>query len=281
MYNKVFLEITNLCNLHCRFCPGTKRAPRFLSPEEFRVLAAKLRPVTDYLHLHVMGEPLSHPQLADILAISHELGLKINLTTNGTLLKKRQQMLLDAPALRRVNISLHSFEANECGDFAAYLRGCTEFGRAASAAGKLVSYRLWNQDSETRAGQHTRNADILSALHEAFPDEWVKNTWGYRLAENVYINYNEIFDWPSVDGHDYGEKGRCRALTNQLAVLCDGTVVPCCLDGEGQMALGNLLTQELSDILASPLARQIIDGFQAGRRVHPLCRTCGFISRFH
>lgn len=281
MYSKVFLEITNICNLRCRFCPGTKRAPRMLSAEEFRVLAQKLREVTDYLHLHVMGEPLSHPQLADILAISHELGLKINLTTNGTLLPQKGTILLDSPALRRVNISLHSFEANECGDFDAYLRGCTAFGAAAAAAGKLVSFRLWNRDSAARAGQHEKNGAILSALHAAFAGEWTQNTWGYRLAETVYINYNEIFDWPSAGGHDYGENGHCRALTGQLAVLCDGTVVPCCLDGDGHMALGNLLTQELSDILSSPLAVTIQRGFAAGRRVHPLCRTCGFIERFH
>lgn len=280
MYSKVFLEITNVCNLRCSFCPGTQRAPRALHPDEFRLLAGKLRPVTDYLHLHVMGEPLAHPQLGEILRISHELGFLINLTTNGTLLDKRRQLLLDAPALRRVNVSLHAFEANECGDFDGYVRACAAFGRAAAARGKLISYRLWNLDSQGAKGQNARNDAILAALHEAFAAPWRKNTWGWRLDETVYLNYAERFVWPSPDAPECGERGRCRALRAQLAVLCDGTLVPCCLDGEGRMALGNLFTQELDEILASPLARQIVTGFQNGVRAHPLCRRCGYISRF-
>lgn len=280
MYSKVFLEITNICNLHCAFCPGTTRTPGWLSPAQFRILAAKLRPVTDYLHLHVMGEPLMHPQLPEILAISRELGFLINLTTNGTLLPQRQDVLLGADALRRVSISLHSFEANECGDFDAYVRGCAAFGRAAGAHGKLISYRLWNLDSAATRGQHEKNEAILAALREAFPQPWRKNTWGWRLEETVYLNYGEIFDWPSPGDRDYGARGRCRALTRQLAVLCDGTVVPCCLDADGQMALGNLFTQPLEEILASPLARHMTDGFAHGLRPHPLCRSCGYIGRF-
>ena len=280
MYSKVFLEITNVCNLRCSFCPGTRREKRFLSPEEFGILAGKLRSVTEYLHLHVMGEPLFHPQLAEILAIAQQLDFRINLTTNGTLLQQREQILLNAPALRRVNISLHSFEANACGDFDAYVRACAAFGREAAAHGKLVSYRLWNLDGEATRGLHEKNDAILAALHAAFPQPWQKNTWGWRLGETVYINYGEKFDWPSMDASDRGEHGRCRALTGQLAVLCDGTVVPCCLDADGRMALGNLFSQELADILASPLAREIADGFSRGVRIHPLCRRCGYIARF-
>ena len=280
MYSKVFLEITNVCNLRCSFCPGTRRRPRFLSPEEFRILAAKLRPVTDYLHLHVMGEPLLHPQLAEILELSHALGFQINLTTNGTLLERQQDILLNAPALRRVNVSLHSFEANECGDFDGYLRACAGFGREAAGRGKLVSYRLWNLDGAATRGLHEKNDAILAALHRAFPNPWRKNTWGWRLDDTVYINCGDRFDWPTMDAPERGERGRCRALTGQLAVLCDGTAVPCCLDGEGRMALGNLFTQDLEDILASPLARTVTQGFQNGMRAHPLCRRCGYIDRF-
>lgn len=280
MYSKVFLEITNVCNLRCSFCPGMTRKKHFLSADEFRILAAKLRPVTDYLHLHVMGEPLYHPQLGQILQISHELGFQINLTSNGTLLPQRQQLLLSAPAVRRVNVSLHSFEANEAVDFDAYVRGCVEFGKSAAARGILVSYRLWNLDGQSTRGLHEKNEAILSALHDAFPQPWRKNTWGWRLAETVYINYAERFDWPSMNAPERGEHGRCRALRAQLAVLCDGTVIPCCLDCDGQLALGNLFTQELDEILSSPLARQIEQGFARGLCTQPLCRHCGYISRF-
>lgn len=280
MLSRIYLEITNICNRSCAFCPGTKRAPRALTPEEFAFLAAKLRPHTDYLYLHVMGEPLAHPQLPELLKIAGELGFRVILTTNGTLLAARQEALLSAPCLHKVHISLHSFEANDRGGFAQYLHGCTAFGRAAMARGILVNYRLWNLDGAETEGLHARNDDILAALHAAFPDKWDENSWGWRLAPGVFVQYGERFEWPELSARDRGARGRCLALRQQAAVLCDGTVVPCCLDHEGDMALGNLFTQEWEEILSSPAACAIRDGFAAGRRTHPLCRTCGFASRF-
>ena len=146
MFSRMYLEITTCCNLSCSFCPGTKRPAAFLSPENFHTLAAKLRPYGEHLYLHVMGEPLLHPQLPQLLEICRELGFRATLTTNGTLLPKKQEALLAAPALRKVSVSLHSFEANEAGDFSAYLTGCTAFAHAAQKAGVLADFRLWNLD---------------------------------------------------------------------------------------------------------------------------------------
>ena len=280
MLSRIYLEITNLCNRSCAFCPGTKRPPRTLSPEEFRLLAQKLRPHTEYLYLHVMGEPLSHPQLGAILAIAGELGFRVILTTNGTLLKKKEHILLSAQCLHKVHISLHSFEANAQGGLSEYLRGCTDFGLAACARGILVNYRLWNLDGAETTGLNRQNDEILAALHAAFPGEWAENSRGWRLAQGVFVQYGERFDWPELSARDRGAQGRCLALRQQAAVLSDGTLVPCCLDHEGDIALGNLFTQEWDEILSSPLAVRIRSGFSAGQRVHPLCRRCGFATRF-
>ena len=146
MLSRIYLEITNICNRSCAFCPGTKRAPRALTPEEFAFLAAKLRPHTDYLYLHVMGEPLAHPQLPELLNIAGELGFRVILTTNGTLLAARQEALLSAPCLHKVHISLHSFEANDRGGFAQYLHGCTAFG--------MSSFCAWRPSVSAPASEH-------------------------------------------------------------------------------------------------------------------------------
>ena len=280
MVSRLYLEITTCCNLSCSFCPGTKRPAAFLSPEQFRYLAQKLRPYGQYLYLHVMGEPLLHPQLPQLLAICRELDFRANLTTNGTLLPKKQAQLLAAPALRKVSISLHSFEANAAGDFSAYLSGCADFAAAAKKAGILSDFRLWNLDGAATRGLHDQNDAILDHLHRVFPGAWQKNTWGWRLEDKIFLSYGERFDWPDEDAQDHGTAGRCHALSDQLAVLCDGTVVPCCLDHEGALALGNLFTQELSEILASPRACRMQDGFARGERSEPLCRRCGYSERF-
>ena len=132
---KAYLEITNICNLACAFCPGTRRDKAFLSPEQFRILAGRIRPHTQYLYLHLMGEPLLHPQLEELLDIAAELDFRVMLTTNGTLLPKRQALLCQSPAVQKVSISLHSFEGNTpCGDPSDYLDACIAFAKAASAA---------------------------------------------------------------------------------------------------------------------------------------------------
>ncbi len=274
-FRKIYLEISNICNLSCAFCPGTKRKKRVMSPEEFAFLLPKLRPYTDYLYFHLMGEPLCHPHLGKFLAMAGEQGFKVILTTNGTLLQKQQTLLLSAPALHKVNISLHAFEANDLSvPFEAYLWDCLEFGKAA-AGEKLVVYRLWNQ-----GGQDLKNAQILDALHGAFPGEWIRERPGTRIAHRTYLEYGDKFDWPDLSAADGGETVFCYGLRDQLGVLCDGTAVPCCLDHEGDLALGNLFEQELQDILSSPRAQAIYRGFSARQAVEPLCRRCGYARRF-
>lgn len=275
MLRKAYLEITNVCNLRCAFCPGTSRKPQFMTPEDFRLLAGKLRAHTEYLYFHLMGEPLLHPALESLLQIAHELGFKVMLTTNGTLLPKRQELLVSAPALHKVNVSLQSFEANAGGELTAYLKGCTDFAAAAAGAGKLCEFRLWN-----RGGWETMNPEIRARLAAAFPKPWAKSRNGFRLAERIWLEPGDRFDWPDLSLPSLGERCFCYGLRDQVGVLCDGTVVPCCLDREGAVPLGNLFEQEMDDIMSTERARAIYDGFSQRRAVEPLCKSCGYARRF-
>ena len=279
-FSRCYLEITNRCNLSCSFCPKTKRPARTLSPAEFRQLAEKIRPYTDYLYLHVLGEPLMHPELETLLGICGELNFRVVITTNGTLLPAQETVLLSSPALYKINVSLHSFEANAPGDFRAYLSGCFSFAKKAGDAGKLVDLRLWNLDGETTRGQNAQNDVILETLASFFPRPWVQNTWGFRLCDRVFVHYAEKFDWPDLALEERSDCGTCRALKDQIAVLSDGTVVPCCLDHEGDIALGNLFSQNLPEILDDTPAKTLLSGFSARKLSHPLCRRCGYAKRF-
>jgi len=274
-FAKIYVEISNQCNLKCRFCAGTKRAPGKMDERTFAALLPKLRPYTDYLYFHLMGEPLCHPQLERFLQLAGDFGFRVILTTNGTLLPRQQEMLLRQSALHKVNISLHAFEANDLStSFEAYLLGCIAFAKA--ARGKiLTTLRLWNQ-----GGEDAKNGEILSHLHEAFPAPWQDCRDGQRLAGKVYLQWGEKFDWPDLSAPDYGECGFCYGLRDQLGILCDGTVVPCCLDHDGDIPLGNIFSQELQEILDSPRAKALYDGFTARKMTEPLCRRCGYARRF-
>lgn len=274
-FRKVYLEISNICNLKCSFCPGTKRPKRAMTEEEFRTLAQKLLPWTDYLYFHLMGEPLCHPKLESFLRIAGDAGFKVILTTNGSLLKKHKQMLLAADSLHKVNISLHAFEANDLSvPFTQYLSDCFAFGQAAEGK-RIICYRLWNH-----GGADERNQEILAEMKHFFPEPWVTERHGIRIAERVYLEYGDRFDWPDLAAADHGEKCFCYGLRDQIGVLCDGTVVPCCLDHEGDIPLGNLFEQDLAEILLSSRAKAIFDGFSGGTAVEPLCRRCGYARRF-
>lgn len=274
-FQKVYLEISNVCNLKCSFCPGTKRTPHVMTEEAFTALLPKLRPWTDYLYFHLMGEPLCHPQLEVFLNHAGAHGFRVILTTNGTLLGKHQEMLLDSPALHKLNISLHAFEANDLSvPFQQYLKDCFAFGKAAEGK-KLIVYRLWNQ-----GGADEKNNEILKTLETFFPKPWAHERRGIRIGNRVYLEYGDKFDWPDLTAEDMGRKVFCYGLRDQIGVLCDGTVVPCCLDHDGDLALGNLHEDSLENILEKPRALAIYQGFQQKKAAEELCRKCGYARRF-
>ena len=274
-FRKIYLEIGNICNLRCSFCPGTKRAPRMLTPEKFHILASRVRDYTEYLYFHLMGEPLLHPQLPALLAEAERLAFKVMITTNGTLLPEKGRLLLASPSIHKVNLSLQSFEANSSGEMESYLRGCVDFVKEAAFRGILCEFRLWNQ-----GGLDSRNQEILTFLHRAFPDPWQESRNGQKLGDRVWLDPGERFDWPKLELEELRQTGFCYGLRDQIGILCDGTVVPCCLDHNGDIPLGNLFEQELREILESPRARAVYEGFSGRKVVEPLCKRCGYATRF-
>lgn len=281
MLNKAYVEITNQCNLHCAFCPKTKRPPKRMTAEEFSAVTAHLQGHVKYLYLHLMGEPLSHPALSEILTIAEEKGFRICITTNGTLLRDRGPVLLEhAAVLYKVSISLHALEGSGAAmDMETYLNAVWDFCEKISARGVYCALRLWN-----KGGADTRNGEILSFLERkggtaplALP---VTRSRSRVLAERLFLEMEEMFAWPDLAASETGAQF-CLGLRDQIGVLADGTVVPCCLDHEGDIALGNLLRQELQEILESSRARAIYEGFSNRAPAEALCRRCGFATRFN
>ena len=266
MYSRVYVEITNACNLQCSFCHGHKRPKKFMEEGEFTRILEQLQGKTGYLYYHLMGEPLLHPQLPRFLELAKEKGFRSNITTNGTLLKQRGEELLQA-GVHKVNISLHS---QEVGDPMAYLQDVANFVELAQKAGTIVSLRLWT-------GKNDRVLDILQSL---LPGPWEKNTRGYRIREKVFLEFGEKFDWPDKAAEEGDGKIACYGMRDHFGILCDGTVVPCCLDSEGDISLGNVFTENLEAILASPRATAICKGFQNRNATEDLCRKCGYAQRF-
>ncbi|MGE9907661.1 radical SAM/SPASM domain-containing protein [Lachnospiraceae bacterium SGI.231] len=287
-FQKIYIEIINRCNLSCSFCPTSDRPARMMSVDEFAKIAAQVTPFTDYICLHVKGEPLMHPWLGDILAIAHQNGLKVNLTTNAVLLPEKHQLLLGETAPRQISLSLHSFDANtmHTRDFRSYLENAIDFARTFTMTTPgYISFRLWNLDGTAKADQRLRNQFILEALEQAYHlaqpiDAYVGKVHGNTIAPHTYVNFDQLFEWPDEHASDYGFNGTCHGLRHQLAILADGQVVPCCLDHNGHLALGNIFIESLDTILCKEKSLRIIEDFRSHHIHENLCRRCGYRTRF-
>lgn len=273
-YSRVYVEITNLCNRSCSFCPGTVRAPKMMTVEEFRSVAEKLTGITGYLYYHLMGEPLTHPALPEMIAIARSLGFRSQITTNGTLLASRGQALIDA-GVHKVNVSIHSFEEGSDENYVNYIDSCLDFADRASRAGIIVVLRLWNNGCD-----EGRNISTLDLAKAKFPWDWHAEPRATRIQDRLYVEHGDRFDWPDLGAADGGDQVFCHGLRDHFGILSNGTVVPCCLDREGAISLGNIFEQPIEEILNSPRARAMVDGFSCRKATEELCRKCGYARRF-
>lgn len=280
MYSKAYVEITNICNMHCSFCHGTKREPRQMTLGEFARIVGSLKGVTKYLYLHVLGEPLTHPMLPTFIEYATQNGFKVAITTNGTLLKKHGTALILAGAYK-VNISLHSFEKQDSQEQQKnYITSCIDFAESASKQGVLCILRLWNKTNAENTPEKVLNEYTMNLLHERFGNDWHFSKRGARIHDKLHIEYGNRFEWPDANIDSLGDRVFCHGLSDQFAILCDGTVTPCCLDAEGDIALGNIFENDIRLILSSDRALAIKQGFSKKTAVEDLCRRCGYARRF-
>lgn len=283
-FKKIYIETTNICNLSCNFCPKTKRKLENMSLENFEIILDKIRPFTDYIYLHLMGEPLLNKHLREFLDAASKRGFKINITTNGTLLKKNGRAIIESNAVRQVNISLHSFEANKEVNFYDYINEVTDFvNEVNEKTDTICALRLWNMDSVYEA-ENKLNNEIMGILEKNLNidfslEEHFKTKPNAKIRDRIYIMTAEKFKWPVMGGLPATERTFCYGLRTQLGILVDGTVVPCCIDSEGNIPLGNIFEQDLEDIINSERSKAIYDGFSCGKAVEDLCKKCGFTDR--
>ena len=274
MYARVYVEITNVCNKNCSFCHKTKRTPRQMSMGEFTLICEKLSGITEYLYLHVMGEPLMHPLIGDFISYATKRGFKVAVTTNGSLLDKFGQKIIDA-GVYKVNISLHSFESGELSEHKQYIDSCLDFADNASKSGVLTILRLWNGGVTD-----TLNCEVTDLLHKKFPDEWNVGKRGARIRNKLHLEYGERFEWPDISSDNMGEDLFCYGLSDHFGILSNGQVIPCCLDSDGIIDLGNIYTDDIKRILTSRRACAMCDGFSHKKATEELCQKCPYARRF-
>ena len=260
---KIYIEITNSCNLDCSFCIKNKRKSKFMSFNEFKTVLDKVSGYTNYLYFHVMGEPLLHPKINEFIDFAHER-FYINITTNGYLINR-----LKTKNIRQLNISVHSYDPKYGISLHEYLDNIFEV--VDKLDNTYISYRFWVKNKYS--------SDILDIINKHYSTDYLVDDLKKAniLKKNVFINTNKEFVWPSLDNNINSSVGTCYALKDHIGILSDGTVVPCCLDSAGIINLGNIFDDELRNILNSKRVINLIDGFKRHEKREELCKKCNFL----
>jgi len=274
-FKKIYVEITNVCNLNCSFCENNNRKKQYMKVEQFEEILHKIKDYTDYIYLHVKGEPLLHPDLRKLLDLCEEHKIKVNITTNGTLVDSVYDVLKRAKALRQLNLSLHS-ENNDSDYLKKIFTRCKELSQNI-----FVNYRLWTLKDNKLDKKSTQIVNKITQEYFLSTEvvEKIINERNIRIAENTYISKENIFVWPK-GGNSNCDIGRCLGTIDHVAILVDGTVVPCCLDGEGIISLGNIFNEDLTDIINGDRFQKMYLGFKKNKITEELCKNCTFKNRF-
>lgn len=257
-FKKIYVEITNICNLNCSFCSKDNKKKKEMSLEEFEIVLKKIDNFTDYLYLHVKGEPLLHSKFESILLLCKKYNKKVNITTNGILLNEKINSLIGK--VRQVNISLHSFKNEN-------IEKILDCSKMLADNGIYVVLRFWVYNELQNS--------LINNICKYFNCENI-NSNNFKVYNNIYINKDEEFIWPNLNNKLGKKNGTCLGLNTHIGILSDGTIIPCCLDSSGIIELGNIFNESLEDVLNKKRTLNIINGFRNNILCEKLCQNCGF-----
>lgn len=263
-YKKVYIEITNRCNLSCDFCIKNNKTIKDISLEEFKEILEKLKPLTNYLYFHILGEPLIHPKINELINIASQ-DFYINITTNGYFIDK----IKTNKNIRQINISLHSFDSKYHISLDKYLTNVFNSIDNLIANKTYVSLRLW-----VKTKYYNEIINYINNKCKCFINIKDKS---YKINDYLFVNEFREFIWPDLDNNYYNEHGSCYGLIDHFGILVDGTVIPCCLDTKGIINLGNIYKDDLNIILNSPRCQKMIEGFNKNEKHENLCKHCSFL----
>ncbi len=279
MFKRVYIEITNICNLSCSFCPQHTRKLEYMSIDSFSHILNQIKPYTNEIYLHLMGEPLLHPKLDELLSICDHETMNVKITTNATMLSKQQTILKNHSCIKQINLSLHSFTEHNGENQMKYIKDVFSFINNTRSNDFHISLRLWNLGSDSDINKVIKE-EIQNNLGYKFNDEDKYKTSGIKLVDRVWLNQDHIFTWPINSIHSNTSNQYCHGGSSHIGILVDGSVVLCCLDNQGRTSFGNIYTTDLKDILINPDYLKSIQGFNDNKALHPLCATCSFKDKF-
>ncbi|TQR32335.1 radical SAM protein [Campylobacter sp. MIT 99-7217] len=276
-FQKIYIELSDICGLECSFCPSVKALRGVMSLDDFENLARKIHNKARLFTFHLLGDPLILENLEQYLNIARAYKMKLELTTSGFYLsKKNQALLLEFDNIRQINLSLMSFLSQKKLKFEAYFSPILELCDKHISLKKqsFINLRLWNLKPNFQSP--LQNEPIYKLLEEHFKLKIDKEARQNRLARKIFLHQARLFKWASLNSKKIKTTGSCHALSKQLGVLSNGILVPCCLDSAGQINLGNIFENSLEELSLKPRFVKMKEGFKRGILLEELCQKCEF-----
>ena len=286
-FYRIYIELTNVCGLSCSFCPTKALPTKEMDLDFFESIVKQAKSYTKEIACHVVGDPLTLSNLDAYLDIIHKHGLKAMLTTSGYFLKKHSYETLFHPCVKQINISLNSYNKNDTSlTFEQYMNPVLALCEAKLNRKEdlFINLRVWNLDE--MMSERTFNETLFAKLSSTFDTQidlhsiYEEKPKSLRLASKILVHFDNYFEWPSLNNKVYGH-GTCQGLQSHVAILASGKVVPCCLDCDGIIELGDLHENTLDAILTSKRAVNMLEGFKEGKAVEELCQKCSYKERFN
>ncbi len=260
-FKRIYVEITNFCNLNCSFCAKSNRVKNFIKTEDFEYIISSISKYTDYVYLHVLGEPLLHPELDKLLSICENYNLNVNITTNGTLLNKQLPILLKHK-IRQFNISLHCEDnMSDNSYFESVFSACDKLSE-----NSFISYRSWIKDDKGITNEILKHYNIN-----------IENKYKQTISKNIFFSIDQPFEW---EGNENDDTGNCYGLKTMCAILVDGTVTACCIDYDGKINLGNIFKTPFEQIVTSEKFVTIKQALLQNKFICDTCKKCNYKKRF-
>ncbi len=286
-FYRIYIELSNICGLSCSFCPPKELPNKVMGLDFFESIISQAKKYTKEIACHVVGDPLTQSNLHAYLDIIHKYGLKAILTTSGYFLKKHSYDTLFHPCVKQINISLNSFNKNDSSiTFEQYMKPvlklCEE--KLKREENLFINLRVWNLDE--MMSEHSFNSTLFETLGITFgipldlKTIYTERPKSLRLASKVLLHFDNYFEWPSLKNKNYGN-GTCQGLQSHVAILASGKVIPCCLDCDGVIELGDLHNESLTMVLNAQRAKAMLEGFGEDKAIEELCQKCSYKERFN
>ena len=208
------LELTNYCNANCWFCSHSKmtRPKGFLSLDTVKkAIEVMKRYKQTSISLHLLGEPLLHPKLIEIIELFKENDIKVFFATNGKLLTNElTDKLININNMYGINISMDYFNPEKEAEY---------FIEKAENIEVIISMIGANTDRSER--------------------DYLRKKWGKHLRIKRVGNWSNK---TSIRNEMFGSKNMKCFYTkrNLFVVLWDGRVASCCGDYDGMNVFGKL-----------------------------------------